>query len=123
MSFSNFEQFIINQCLNSQDDELRVGLKNLGYAQDLSKLPVDGDPDNILQLRKTKQDMPRYKVASNEQQFDTLLQLLDLNKEVEQRAIEMIQMLVTNPRLQESVFNLGSEWNQVFDYENEHKML
>jgi hypothetical protein len=32
-------------------------------------------------------------------------------------------MLVTNPRLQESVFNLGSDWNQIFDYNNEHKML
>jgi hypothetical protein len=73
VSFENFEQFIINQCLNSKDDELRAGLKNLGYAQDLSKLPKDGDPDNILQLRKSKHEMPRYKVASNEQQFDTLL--------------------------------------------------
>jgi hypothetical protein len=32
VSFSKFEQFIINQCLNNQDDQLRVGLKNLGYA-------------------------------------------------------------------------------------------
>ena len=90
VSFENFQQFIINQCLNSKDDELRVGLKNLGYAQDLSKLPIDGNPDNILQIRKSKHEMPRYKVASNEQQFDSLLQLLDLQKDVEQRAIEMI---------------------------------
>ena len=35
----------------------------------------------------------------------------------------MIQMLVTNPRQQDSVLNLGSDWNQIFDYSNEHKML
>ena len=64
--------------------------------------------------------MPRYKVASNEVQFDILLQLLDLQKDVEQRAIEMIQMLVTNPRLQNEVLNLGTEWSKV---DNEHKML
>lgn len=43
------------------------------------------------------------------------------------RATEMIQMLVTNPKLYESVLWIGHkdgfQWSQIFDYNNEHKML
>lgn len=57
-------------------------MRKLGYAQDLSKMPVDGDPDQVTQLRKDKEEMPRYKIAKDEAQFDLLMSLLDGHPEV-----------------------------------------
>ena len=47
--------------------------------------------------------MPRYKVANNDCYFEFLLQLLDLHREVNTRATEVINMLVTHPVLLKSV--------------------
>lgn len=43
--------------------------------------------------------MPRFKVANNEEYFEFLLNLLDLHKEVNLRATEVLNMLVTHPVL------------------------
>lgn len=43
-----------------------MNIKRLGYSQDLTRLPKDGEPENIQQPRKLKEEMPRYKVANND---------------------------------------------------------
>lgn len=39
--------------------------------------PMPGDDDNILQARKTINEMPRYKISFNRNNFYTLIRLLD----------------------------------------------
>lgn len=85
-----FEQFFVDACLSDKDETLRDNLRRLGYAQDLSKIPVDGDPDQVMQLRKDKEEMPRYKIAKNEAQFDILMSLLDGHSEVARVTQELI---------------------------------
>jgi hypothetical protein len=38
---------------------------NLGYRYDLKTIAQDGMDDQLHQLRKTAQDMPRYKLSAN----------------------------------------------------------
>lgn len=97
---------------------------------DLTRLPQAGDPDNILQERLSPEDLPRYKIARNEKQFDMLLSLLEFHKEVSQRALEVIKMLVTNPVLSSKVLSLDLRessgefnWCDIFDSGKAHKML
>jgi hypothetical protein len=68
--------------IKEEDLQLRMGLKEMGYAKNLKKLPQDGDPDNICQERPSIEYMPRYMIANNEKYFDVLMSLLNLNKEV-----------------------------------------
>ena len=42
---------------------MRNNLRKLGYNNDLSRAPKDGEDENVLQLRKGFEAMPRYKVA------------------------------------------------------------
>lgn len=65
IKYEYFSQFFIDACVIGKDDTLRSNLRHLGYAQNLSKLQRDGDHDNILQVRKSKEDLPRYKIAKN----------------------------------------------------------
>lgn len=45
-------------------------------------MPKDGEDDNILQPRKTINEMPRYKIANDNEAINTLFSLLDFHKEV-----------------------------------------
>lgn len=56
---------------------MRQNLCSKGYRLDLKKSANDGDEDDIMQLRKTKEDMPRYKIANNHDYFEVLFSLLD----------------------------------------------
>lgn len=76
--------------LSGDDAQLRMGLKMMGYSRNLMRLPKDGDPDDICQFRPQKEFMPRYLIANNETHFDLLMSLLELHKEVQSRAHDMI---------------------------------
>ena len=60
-----------------KEDRLRNNLRKLGYFNDLSRAPKDGEDENILQLRKCLEDMPRYKVAQKDH-FEALMALLEI---------------------------------------------
>ena len=50
------------------------------------------------------EEMPRYKIAKNENQFDILMSVLNLETDdVCERALELIRMLSTNPILYDRV--------------------
>jgi hypothetical protein len=60
-------------------------------------MPKDGEDDNILQPRKTINEMPRHKIAKDNACFDTLFSLLDLHKEVQLECNQLVNMLCTRP--------------------------
>jgi len=130
VSRTQLQRFFVDSCLCGKDDTLRENLRRLGYAPDLSKLPVPGDPDSILQARAGKEEMPRYKVAMDEKWFDSLIGLLGVHDEVARVVRELIQMLATNPILHNKVLALDRSdsqkafaWSDIFDASNVHKML
>lgn len=95
VGLEGLRRFCITACVTGKEDSLRGNFRRLGYAQDLTRLPRDGEPDNVLQSRKSKEDMPRHKIALNEYYFDSLIELLDVDKEVAIRAQETIAALAT----------------------------
>lgn len=132
LSHESLQKFILDMAERGEDLQLRMGLKEMGYAKNLMYLPRDGDPDNICQLRPGKEQMPRYMIANNEAHFDILMSLLDMHKEVSSRSLEMVEMLATCPILYDRVISLNGEreggeqdfnWAQIFDASNVHKML
>ena len=44
---------------------VRRNLTHYNYRGDMKQAPKTGDDDNILQARKTINDMPRFKIAYN----------------------------------------------------------
>lgn len=106
LSLESLERFILDMAVRGEDLQLRMGLKEMGYAKNLMRLPRDGDPDDVCQLRPSKEQMPRYMIANNEAHFDTLMSLLDLHKEVQARALEMVELLATCPILYDRVITL-----------------
>lgn len=143
VALEGLKRFCINACLAGKEDSLRCNFRRLGYAQDLRRLPRDGEPDNILQQRKSKEDMPRYKIALNEQYFDSLIEFLEYDTEVASRSRETIVTLATQPVLYSIVSKLeftavpGArkgepdepdtpsrfDWSSIFDTDNVYKML
>jgi hypothetical protein len=41
--------------VQGREDKLRENLKKLGYSQDLKHFPKDGEDDDIMQVRNTKE--------------------------------------------------------------------
>jgi hypothetical protein len=37
----------------------------------------DTDPEYVLQVRKSKEEMPRYKIANNHEYFELMFKLLE----------------------------------------------
>ena len=141
IDLAGMKQFCINSCIIGKEDQLRTNFRLLGYGQDLRKLPQDGQSESILQLRKCKEDMPRYKVACNDYYFDSLIDFLQYDTCVASRAREIIATLTTQPFLHSVVSKLefsgildgkkGEEpqspskfdWSSIFDSDNVNKML
>lgn len=142
VAVDGLKRFCINACLAGKEDSLRGNFRRLGYAQDLRRLPRDGEPENIEQLRASKEDMPRYKITLNEHYFDSLLELLEFDPEVATRARDAIAALATQPVLYSIVSKLefapapggntgeadepGTpsrfDWSSIFDSDNVYKM-
>lgn len=62
----NFKRFFVDACIQGKDYTVRQNLKHLGYSHSLIKSVEDTDPENILQMRKSREHMPRYMIAKNE---------------------------------------------------------
>lgn len=130
VSLGQLERFFIDACVDGQDLTLRQNFGRLGYSPSLQRLPQDGDAADILQTRSGLEQMPRYKVAENQGQFNSLVAVLGHDGEVGQRALEVLRMLATNPVLHRKVLSLSGtgcggvfSWSEIFDDSNVHKML
>lgn len=55
-----------------------------GYKYNLKKGAEDGSDDNCIamQLRPSKEEMPRYKIAQHEEWFNVFFNLLKLGNDV-----------------------------------------
>lgn len=141
VGLDGLKRFCVDACVGGKEESLRGNFRRLGYSRDLRRLPRDGEPENIEQPRRGKEEMPRYKVALNEHYFDSLIDLLELDPEVASRARDTIAILATQPVLYSTVSRLefsaksasseadesgaapGFDWSSIFDARNVHKML
>lgn len=124
------QKFYLDSVVAGSELTLRNNFENLGYGPNLKRLPDQGDDPNQQQVRRSAAQMPRFKVSQNQNQFNLLMSLLDLDGEVSKRATEAINMHATNPVLFEkvkSIENLSTDeafdWDSLFDGSNVHQML
>lgn len=112
-------------------DTVRSNLKNLGYRHDLKMIPQDGADDNIMQTRKTINDMPRYKMSNDITSMNSLFNLLDYHTRVWEDAVQLIGMLCTNTPLYWHILWLEERpeqhgvflWSELFDESNINKLI
>jgi hypothetical protein len=62
-----------------------------------------------MQLRKSINEMPRYKIANNPEQFNVIFRLLECKGEVSNQAWGLIKTLSTNPNLYQKVLKLNKD--------------
>ena len=87
--------FITMNCLFG-----KTYLFNFGYRYDLKVIAQDGMDDELHQLRKTSQDMPRFKISANQEYFELFFSLVEsMNSEVSQAAWSLIKTFSTSPIL------------------------
>ena len=118
----DFLDFYIKSCF-SNPELVRRNLTKYNYRADMKQAPKAGDDDNILQARKTHNEMPRYKISNNLQYFSVILHLLDYNTQVSQIARTLINSLVSTPPLYWGVIWLDERpegrgkfnWDMIFD--------
>ena len=96
MTREDFLSFYTNGTMQTPD-VVRKNLTHYNYRGDLKQAPKPGDDDNILQARKTINEMPRYKIAFNMAHFTTLIRLLDYQSEVNKLTTAVIKMACTSP--------------------------
>lgn len=56
----------------------------------MQDLPQPGDHDDILNLRKSPEQMPRYKIGNEALSFTTLLACMDLDFDTKKEANELV---------------------------------
>mmetsp|Transcript_39087 Transcript_39087/g.59593 ORF Transcript_39087/g.59593 Transcript_39087/m.59593 type:complete len:246 (-) Transcript_39087:4436-5173(-) len=110
----DLKKFYFDKCLEGNEETIRKNFKDLGYANDLQRIPQDGDPSNVLQARESKEKMPRYMIAASQENFDVLLSLFDTQTDVREKALEFMRLLCTNPILMTRILELKSEEGQDF---------
>ena len=66
-------------------------LKNHNVRVDLKKMS-----EVVEEVDYAEHEMPRYSLSANQEQFQTLLSLLDRNDESSQDVWELVRMLATN---------------------------
>ena len=111
-----------------KEEIVRVNLATYGYRYDLKKQPVDGMDDYMMQIRQSKEDMPRYKIASTPEYFETLFDIIETtDNEVASAAWSLVRTAATNPVLYRKVIALDKDysfqWSDIFNANNIQKML
>ena len=87
-------------------ETVRANLLKYNYRNDLRESPRDGDDDNVMQVRKTREEMPRDKLTNNAQYFNTFTKLMTLTPVIKDQAIALIETCCTRPTLYAACLNL-----------------
>ena len=95
MTREDFLSFYKNSTF-TKPETVRKNLTHYNYRGDMKQAPRPGDDDNILQARKTINEMPRYKISFNENNFYTLIRLLDYQSEVQKLTQSVVKMICTS---------------------------
>lgn len=106
--------------INNRENIVRANLLTYGYRYDLRRQPGDGMEDDYLQVRKSQEDMPRFKVARKPEYFDLLFDIMDTtDNDVAQVAWSLVKSASTNPDLYRKVLELNMDpsfkWADIFD--------
>ena len=113
MFYSDFLNFY--ETMASENPEMvRANLSFSGLRADMRPIPKAGEPDDVLNLHKSHQEMPRYKVANDAHTFQTLLKCLDLDSDTRKDANEIIMQACTNERILSNVLRVSPE---MFDWD------
>lgn len=105
---------------------VRENLKNFNIRQDLRKWSEVAETTTV-----KKEDMPRYFLSTQQEHFDNLLSLLDLDDtSVTSEVWELIQMLQTNQEFYKNVLTLNHarednqiNWSKFFDRKHPYQLL
>ena len=105
---------------------MRSNLTKHNYRNDLKQAPKAGDPDNIHQMRKGVDQMPRYKISLNRDRFNLIFKLLEYNTVVYKDARGLMLALCTNPEMFWNVLWLNERpadqgkftWEMIFNPED-----
>ena len=95
MSLADFLYFYQESC-TTRLSTVRSNLALMGYRDDLQRIPPPGSPENFLQARKSYLEMPRWKIAQNQESFASIVGLLDMQSEVSKEAQSTVKMICTN---------------------------
>ena len=78
---------------------VRTNLMFVGLRSEMKELPKPGDPDDILNLHQSPEQMPRYKIGNEARSFKTLLACMDLDFDTKKDANELVLLACTNKRI------------------------
>lgn len=103
-------------------DTVWDNLSNMGIRNDLRKIG-EGLTSKAL---VSKHSLARYKLAHNEEFFETIFSLLNnSNKNLAKKAFEFLCIICTNEKIYESILNAKSkdEFDELIDKENVYKLV
>jgi len=66
MNEEELSRIYYEKLLEGHDEVVRYNFKSLNYANNLKRIPKDGDPEHCLQIRSGIEQMPRYTIAASE---------------------------------------------------------
>lgn len=91
-------------------------LRNMGVRNDLKRMdePYQSYNDD-------KTILPRYQLSYNEELFNTIFYLQDLNEDIAQEAFGFLSTITTNPNIYKQLLE-GSDWKILFD-SNIYKLI
>ena len=87
------EEFLLFWFIAAKDrpDRVHDNLKNHNIRTDLKKLS-----EVMEEMAFTKEEMPRFTMATNQEQFNVLINLLDRNSETSTKVWNLVRALSTN---------------------------
>lgn len=126
MERHEFLKFYLDACTDGRIDRVRENLKQHFIRTDLKKMS-----DIVEDATFTKEEMPRFTISKNIDQFNALMDLLDRNDSASQHAWDLINSLCTNEDLYREVLKLESikrsdgtlDWDQFFNNDHKFKLI
>jgi len=114
-----FVSFYVD-CSRKPEKKLTVweNLKNMGYRNDLKRLDEPYEFHNI-----DKIVLPRYKLSHNENFFNTIFYLQDLNESIAKEAFGFLCKITTNPTIYRNILDGRDNWEMLLDAKNIYKLI
>jgi len=121
---SGFVEFYRLACVK-KEEVVRSNILAHNYRNDLKKI------SDMCEENSDKTILPRYILSHEQKYFDTLFELLDRTDDSSKEAWNLIQKLVTNPRIQNKIMTLNVEkkadgeynWDSLIDTKSIFKLL
>ena len=125
LTIPDFLKFYYVAASGSLLKAVHSNLKNHNVRLDLKKMSEIVDD-----VQYAEADMPRHTLSANQEQFQSLIRLLDRNDEASEDVWNLVRMLATNQQMYEEVLSLskakneeGINWASVFEDESLYKQI